>query len=174
MDCERRVSRPAADVGADDAGARDRGAEETCLLACHVGVDRVAEGLRTVPGRLGRAAADAELESTAGEQICRRGGLGHVKRVFVAHVDHAGADFDPAGLDADRGEERERRGELAGEVVDTDECSVDPDLLRGDRELHGLVKRVSAGVSQSAAWVPGAEREEANSLRMRHHLLERC
>src|SRR2546430_14340189 len=97
-----------------------------------------------------------------------RGGLGHVERFLVAHVDDAGADLDPAGLDADRREEREGGGELAGEVVDADERPVDPDLLGGDRELDGLAKRVAARVGQPAAWVPGAEREEADPLWTRH------
>ena len=165
---EHRVARPAADVGGDDAGAGDRGAEERRLLACLVGVDRVAERLGAAPGRLGRAAADAELEPAAREQVRGRGGLGHVERVLVAHVDHAGADLDPARLDADRREERERRGELAGEVVDADERPVDPDLLGGDRELDRLAQRVAAGVRQPAAWMPGAEREEADLLGARH------
>jgi len=50
--------------------------------------------------------------------------------------------------------------------VDTDECPVDPDLLRGDREVDRLGKRVAAGVSQPAAGVPDAERQEADSLRV--------
>ena len=127
-----------------------------------------------MPGGLGRAAADAELEPTAGQQVRRRRGLGHVERVLVAHVDHAGADLDPAGLDADRGEERKRRGELAGEMVDTDERPVDTDLLRCDRKLHRLVQRVAGGVSQPAARVPGAEREKADPLRVCHRSTQRC
>ena len=94
-----------ARVGGNDAGPRDRGTEERRLLTRLVGIDRVAKGLGTVPRRLGRAPADAELEPTAGEQIGGRGRLGHVERVLVAHVDHAGADLDPARLDADRSEE---------------------------------------------------------------------
>ena len=103
-----------------------------------IGIDRVAECFGAVPRRLGRAAADAELQSAAGKQVGRRGFLGHVERVLVAHVDDAGADLDPARPDADRREERERRGELAREVVDTDERPVDADLLSGDRELDRL------------------------------------
>ena len=121
-----------------------------------------------MPRRLGRAAADPELEPAAGEQIGCRGGLGHVERVLVAHVDHAGADLDPARPDADRREEGERRGELAGEVVDADERPVDPDLLGGDCELDRLAQRVAAIVGQPAARVPGAEREKADLLWTRH------
>ncbi|MEN9222867.1 MAG: hypothetical protein Q6M04_10565, partial [Thermostichus sp. BF3_bins_97] len=47
----------------------------------------------------------------------------HVERVLVAHVDHAGADLDPAGPRADGRQQREGGGELAGEVV---EDGVDP------------------------------------------------
>ena len=144
LDGEHRVAGPAADVGADDAGAGDRGAEERRLLARLVVVDRVAERLGAVPGRLGRAAADAELEPAAGEEVGRGGVLGHVERVLVAHVDHAGADLDPARPDADRGEQREGRGELAREVMDAHERAVDADLLGGDRELDRLAKRVAA------------------------------
>ena len=135
----------AAGVGGDDAGAGDGGPEQRRLLACLVGVDRVAERLGAAPGRLWRAAADAELEPPACEQIGRGCFLGHVQRVLVPHVDHAGADLDPAGLDADRREQREGRGELAREVVHAHERSVDPDLLGSDRELDRLAQRVAAG-----------------------------
>jgi hypothetical protein len=108
------------------------------------------------------------LEPAAREQVGRRGGLGHVERVLVAHVDDAGADLDAARLDADRREERERGGELAREVVDADERSVDPNLLGCDRELHRLAERIAACVRQPAAWMPSAEREEAQFLGIRH------
>jgi len=78
-----------ARIGGDDAGLRDRGAEEFRLLTRLVVADRIAEGLGAVPGGFWRAAADAELESAVGEQIGCRGGLGHVERVLVAHVDDA-------------------------------------------------------------------------------------
>jgi hypothetical protein len=100
--------------------------------------DRVTECLGAVPGRLGRAAADAELEPAAGKKVCRRRFLGHVERILIAHVVDAGADLDPARRDADRCQDREGRGELTREVMDTDERPVDADLLSGDRELHRL------------------------------------
>ena len=148
--------RPPASAGATPA-PRDRGAEERGLLTRLVAVDRIAERLGTVPGGFRRAPADPELKPAIGEQIGRRGSLGHVERVLVAHVDHAGADLDPARPDADRREKRERRGELAGEMVDPHERPVDPDLLSGNRELNRLVQRVGTRVGQSAAWMPGAE-----------------
>src|SRR6266576_1142411 len=112
--------------------------------------------------------ADAELEPATRKQVRRRGGLGHVERVLVAHIDHAGADLDPARPDADRREQGEGGGELAGEVVDANERPVDPDLLGGDCELDGLAKRIAARVGQPAAWMPGAEREETDPLWTRH------
>jgi hypothetical protein len=36
------------------------------------------------------------------------------------------------------------------------------------------VERVAAGVGQAAAWVPGAEREKADSLGMLHAPSQRC
>ena len=138
LDGEHRVAGPAARIGVDDAVAGDRSAEERGLLARLVRVDGVAERLGAAPGGLGRAAADAELEPAAGEQIRSGSGLRHVQRVLVAHVDDARPDLDPARLDTDRSQERERRGELAREVVDADECSVDAQLLGGDGKLDRL------------------------------------
>ena len=46
---------------------------------------------------LGRAPADAELQTPAGDQIGGACVLDHVERVLVAHVDDGGADLDPAG-----------------------------------------------------------------------------
>ena len=70
------------------------------------------------------------------------GVLRHVERVLVAHVDHAGADLDAAGPRADRGEQRERRGELLGEVVHAEVRAVGAELLGGDRQLDRLQQRV--------------------------------
>src|SRR3954453_14733659 len=73
-----------------------------------------------------------------------------------------------AAIPASRGRGGRGGGELAGEVVDADERPVDPDLLGGNCELYGLTKCVAARVGQSAAWMPGAEREETDPLRSRH------
>jgi hypothetical protein len=48
--------------------------------------------------------------------------------------------------------------------VDAHERPIDPDLLGGDRELYRLAKRIAARVGQAAAWMPGAERKEADPL----------
>lgn len=73
----------------------------------HVGVALtllwdVAEIAPAVDHLLGRAAADAQLQAPAGDQVGRTGVLGHVERVLVAHVDDRRADLDAPGPDADR------------------------------------------------------------------------
>ncbi len=59
---------------------------------------RVAEMAPAVDHLLGRAAADAELQTPAGDEVGRARVLRHVERVLVAHVDDGGADLDAAGL----------------------------------------------------------------------------
>src|SRR5271156_468856 len=66
----------------------------------------------------GRASADAELQTSAGDEIGGAGVLSHVERVLVAHVDDRRADLDAAGLRADGRQQRKRRSELASEVMD--------------------------------------------------------
>ena len=56
----------------------------------------VAEIAPAVDHLLGRAAADAELQPAAGDQVGRAGVLDHIERVLVAHVDDRGADLDAA------------------------------------------------------------------------------
>src|SRR5690606_15566269 len=72
--------------------------------------------------------------------------LGHVERVLVPHVDDARADLDPAGPRADGGQQRERAGELPGEVVHAEVGAVGPELLRG----HGQLDRLQQGVGRAA------------------------
>ena len=83
----------AAGIGVHDAGAGDRRAEEVRLRARQVGVvlalsRYVAERVEAAE-RLGRAAADPELQPAATEQVGDGGLLRHVERVLVAHVDTA-------------------------------------------------------------------------------------
>jgi hypothetical protein len=52
---------------------------------------------------LGRAAADAELQAAAGDEIGSARVLRHVQRVLVAHVDDRRAEFDPVRPHATRG-----------------------------------------------------------------------
>ena len=106
-----------------------------------------------------------ELEPAAGDQVGRAGVLGHVQRVLVPHVDDAGADLDPARLRADRRQQRERRRQLAGEVVHAEVGAVGSDLLCGDREVDGLQQDVRRGAGLRARRRrPVAEGEEADLL----------
>ena len=106
---------------------------------------RVPERGGAVQRGLGRAAADAQLQSPAADQVGCRGVLGHVHRVLVAHVDDRGADLDALRARTDRGQQRERRGQLARPVVHANVRPVDPDLLgrfgQLDRLHEGVARR---------------------------------
>ena len=54
----------------------------------------IAEIAPAIHDLLGRAAADAKLKPPARDQVGRTGILDHVERVFIAHIDNAGADLD--------------------------------------------------------------------------------
>ena len=76
------------------------------MLPRHVGVAlplrrRVAEVAPAIDHLLGRAAADAELQPAAGDEVGRARVLRHVERVLVAHVDDRRADLDALGPGAD-------------------------------------------------------------------------
>ena len=134
-------------VGLREALAVQQLEEDLGVAPRHVGVGlalrrRVAEVAPAVDHLLGRAAADAELQAAAGDEIGRAGVLRHVERVLVAHVDDGGADLDPLGPRADRRQQRERRAELAGEVVDAEVRAVGAELLGRDGELDRLQQRV--------------------------------
>jgi hypothetical protein len=99
--------------------------EQVCVTAAHVGValaifGRIAEIAPSIDHLLGRAAADAELETPAADQISRARILGHVEGVLVANVDDGGADLDMARLGAERRQQREGRGGLAREMMDAE------------------------------------------------------
>ena len=113
----------------------------------HVGVGlavrrRVAEVAPAVDHLLGRAAADAELQAAAADDVGRAGILRHVQRVLVAHVDDRSADLDAFGPRPDRGQQRERRAELPGVVMDAEEGAVGAELFGGDGKLDRLQQRV--------------------------------
>ena len=142
------------------------------VAAGHVGVGlalggRVAEVAPAVDHLLGRAAADAELQPAAGDEVGRACVLGHVERVLVAHVDDGGADLDAARPRADGGEQREGRAELAGEVVDPEVGAVGPELLRRHRELDRLerARPAPSGCPTRASATNGRRREIRSSSR---------
>ena len=117
------------------------------VLPRHVGVGlplrrRVAEIAKTVDHLLGRAAADAELQAPAGDEVGRAGILRHVERVLVAHVDDRRAELDPLRPRAARGEQRKRRAELPRKMMHPEIRPVRPDLLRRDGKLDRLQQRV--------------------------------
>ena len=138
------------------------------MVPGHVGVGlafgrRVTEVAPAVDHLLGRAAADAELQASAADDVGRAGVLRHVQRVLVAHVDDRGADLDAPGPRADRGQQRERRAELARIVMDAEECAVRTKLLGGDRKLDRLQQRVGRRPHlRLRRRRPMAEREEAD------------
>src|SRR5262249_11940117 len=59
------------------------------------------------------AAADAEIEPAAGEQVKRRGLLGEQYRVVPGQHDDRGAEAKGRGAGAKPGQQVERRGDLA-------------------------------------------------------------
>jgi hypothetical protein len=147
----------AADIARNNARSRDRLPEKSSLVTGVVGLHRIPERLGALPGRLGRTPAHAQLQPASCEQVGCSSFFGHVKRVLVAHVDHTGADLDPACLHSDGRQQRKRRRELARKVMNSHEGSVDADLLRGHREFNRLLQRVGACVGHAAAGMPGSE-----------------
>ena len=106
-----RSPRPSADRGTPPRAA----APMSASLSPSAGA--IAEMPPALDHLLGRAAADAELQPAAADQVGRARILDHVEGVLVAHVDHAGADLDAAGSCADRRQQREtarRAGERNG------------------------------------------------------------
>lgn len=77
--------------------------EHLGVTAGHIGMVLVlGRGIAEIAPALGdlfaRTAADTQLQAASGNQIRRTGILGHIERIFIAHVDHTGADLDAAGL----------------------------------------------------------------------------
>ena len=95
-------------------GGRPRCAGGPCRRRSSPSAGCVAEVAEAVDHLLRRAAADPELQATAGDEVGGAGVLGHVQRVLVAHVDDRGADLDALRPGADRGQQRERRRRAAG------------------------------------------------------------
>ena len=142
-----RIREHRARVGLRKPLARQQLQKDLGMPAGHVAVvlalaRHVAEVAEAVDHLLRRAAADAQLQPPAGDHVGRAGVLDHVERVLVAHVDHRRADLDPAGAGADGRQQRERRGQLLGEVVHAEVGAVRAELLGRHRQLDRLQQRI--------------------------------
>ena len=84
----------------------------------------VAKALKAADNGFGRATGDTQLQSTRRNKVCHGGKFSHVERVFVAHVNHAGAELDAFGLGGDCGEQRVGGRLLLVEVVHAEERAV--------------------------------------------------
>jgi hypothetical protein len=118
------------------------------VAAAHLGFAlarfrRVAEMAPAFDHLFRRAAADAELQPSAADEIRGARILQHVEGILVAHVDDAGADLDPLGLRTHGGQQREGRGELAREMVHAEIGAVGAELFRGDGEVDRLQQHVA-------------------------------
>ena len=144
-----RVREHRGGVGLGEPGAGQRLEEDLGMLARHVGVGlalgrHVAEVAEAIDDLLGRSAADPELQTATRDEVGGTGVLDHVQRVLVAHVDDGRPDLDALGASADRRQERERRRELLGEVVDAEVGTVGTQVLDRLGELDRLDERVRA------------------------------
>ncbi len=113
------------------------------MTPAHIGVRLtfsrlVTEVAPAIDHLLGRASADAKLQTAAGDEIGRAGVLSHVKRVFVAHVDDSRADLDALGLGAYGRKKRERCGKLPREMMDAEIGTVGTQFLGRNSKFHGL------------------------------------
>ena len=165
-----RVREHRRGIGLGEAGAGQSLEEDLGVLACHVGVGlalgrRVAEVAEAIDDLLGRAAADPELQPAARDEVGGTGVFDHVQRVLVAHVDDGRPDLDALGPSADRREERERRGQLLGEVVDAEVRAVGAEVLDSLGELDRLDERVRARPDlRVGRRGPMSERQETDLL----------
>ncbi|KAF0115413.1 MAG: hypothetical protein FD150_1081 [Rhodobacteraceae bacterium] len=126
---------------------------------------RVAEVAPAFNHLLGRAAGDAKLQPPARNQVGGACILDHVERIFIAHVDDAGADLDSLGPGANGSEEREGRAKLVGEMVDAKVGAVGTKVFCGFSQLDGLRQHISSGTDGRAALIrPVAEGQKADLL----------
>lgn len=103
------------------------------------------------------------LQASAGDEVGRTGILGHVERVFITHVDDAGADFDLFRAGADGGQKREGRGKLAGEMMHAEIGAVGSQFFRRDGEVDRLQQRVRSRAGlRLGRGRPVAEGEESD------------
>ena len=143
----RRIGKHRPRVGLGEALATQQVEEHLRMAPAHVGVTlalrrAVAEIAPPVDHLLGRAPADPKLQTSARDKVGGARILDHVERVLVAHVDDRRADLDTAGLGAHGRQQRERRSELAGKVVNAEIGPVRAKRLCRNGQIDGLQKRV--------------------------------
>jgi len=85
--------------------------------------------------------------------------LCHIERVLVAHVDHGGADFDPAGPCTNGGKQRERRRKLVGEVMNPEIRAVGTSSSAAIARSMDLQEASDAERVRDAAKAPVTERQ---------------
>jgi hypothetical protein len=96
---------------------------------------RVTEVAPSVDHLLGRAAADAELQASASDNVGGTGVLCHIQRILVAHINDRRADLNPIGFRADGSQQREGGAELTGEVMHPEIGAVQAELLGRDGQV---------------------------------------
>ena len=170
----RRIGEHRPRIGLSESLAAEKLEKRLRMTPAHVGVAlalvrAVAEMAPAVDHLFGRAAADAELQPAAGDEVGGARVLDHVERVLVAHVDDGGADLDALRPRADRRQEREGRSELAGEMMDAEIGAVRAEVLGGDGEVDRLQERVGARARRRLRrGRPVAERKEADFFHAGH------
>ena len=89
-------------------------------------------------GMLSMVVAAQHYVTHGGKRILR-----HVQRILIAHVDDRSAELDLLRARANGGEERERRAELACEVVYAEVCAVCAECFGGHGEIDRLQERIA-------------------------------
>ena len=125
------------------------------MAPAHVGVGLalarlVAEIAPAIDHLFTGAAADAELQPPAGDEVGRAGVLGHIKGVLVTHIDHRRAELDRGGLCTGGRQQREGGAKLAGKMMHPEISTVGAQRLGGNREIDGLQQGVGPGLSLRA------------------------
>ena len=108
-----RVRKHRARVGLGEALAKQQFEEDLGVAPSHISVGHtlrrhVAEVVEAIDHLLGRTPTNAELQTTASDEIGGARILRHIHRILITHVDNRGADLDALGLGTAGREQRER------------------------------------------------------------------
>ena len=113
------------------------------------------------------------MQSAHRDEVCHGGKFCHVERVFVAHINHAGAQLDALGLGSDCGEQRVGGCLLLVEVVHAEERAVQSDVFGAYGKVDCLVQRFcSVRYTRAGDLSPVTEGEEAELLLVAAHGFE--